>query len=76
MRAVRAVRRTPGAPTTPAEAPSEASAPEPFAAATVIAVVIVLPLALNGMVAQLFPEPQGDRTADGERHEERLTELM
>ncbi|MFG2493432.1 hypothetical protein ACGFSD_20615 [Streptomyces caniferus] len=81
---MRAVRRTPGAPATPAEAaaakvPSEATAPEPFAAGAVTAVaavVIVLPLALTWMVAQLCREPQGDRTADGERHEERLTELM
>ncbi|GAA2309707.1 hypothetical protein Scani_30720 [Streptomyces caniferus] len=80
VRAVRAVRRTPGAPAeAAAKAPSEATAPEPVAAGAVTAVaavVIVLTLALTRMVAQLCPEPQGDRTADGERHEERLTELM
>ncbi|WP_329180885.1 hypothetical protein OG754_39015 [Streptomyces decoyicus] len=66
--------RTPGATAAPTEATapkarSEASAPEPSVAgavAAVTAVVIVLPLTLTGMVAQLFPEPQGDRTADTE----------
>ncbi|KOG42311.1 hypothetical protein ADK74_17150 [Streptomyces decoyicus] len=49
--------------------PTRASAPEPStagAAAAVTAVVIVLPLTLTGMVAQLFPEPQRDRTAGTE----------
>ncbi|MGW7639774.1 hypothetical protein [Streptomyces decoyicus] len=63
--------RTPGTTAAPTEAtapkaPSEASAPEPSVAGAVTAVVIVLSLTLTGMVAQLFPEPQGDRTADTE----------
>lgn len=49
---------------------AESPATEPFAADPV-AVVIVL--AITGMVAQLFPEPQRNRTPDTERHEERLT---
>ncbi|WP_405412448.1 hypothetical protein [Streptomyces decoyicus] len=53
----------------PPGAPTEATAPEPSvtsAVAAVTAVVIVRPLTLTGMIAQLFPEPQGDRTADTE----------
>ncbi|MFC9235044.1 hypothetical protein ACFTZK_00970 [Streptomyces decoyicus] len=65
------MRRPPGAPAEAAatKAPSEAAAPEPSAAGAVTAVtavVIVLPLTLTGMVAQLFPEPQRDRTAGTE----------
>ncbi|MGW7247266.1 hypothetical protein [Streptomyces decoyicus] len=66
--------RTPGTTAAPTEAtapkaPSEASAPGPSvggAVTAVTAVVIVLSLTLTGMVAQLFPEPQGDRTAETE----------
>ncbi len=54
---------------------AETIAPEATTAAGAIAaaVAVVIVLAITGMVAQLFPEPQRNRTADTEGHEERLT---
>ncbi|MET7802799.1 FAD-linked oxidase C-terminal domain-containing protein, partial [Streptomyces decoyicus] len=68
---VRAVRRPPGAPAAPAEAaapkaPSEPSTAGAVAAVTAVVIVLTLTLTLTGMVAQLFTEPQRDRTAGTE----------
>ncbi|MCQ9183492.1 hypothetical protein KMT30_31490 [Streptomyces sp. IBSBF 2953] len=56
---------------------AESPAAEPFAADAIAsitdAVAMVIVLALTGMVAQFFPEPRRNRTADTEGHGKRLT---
>ncbi|MGW2089480.1 hypothetical protein [Streptomyces sp. NPDC001880] len=76
-RAVRRAAESPAAEAATAGTPAPevtTAAAEPFAVGAVAAAVaVVIVLAITGMVAQLFPEPQRNRTTDTEGHEERLT---